>query len=280
MRGDRAAILAFAVLVLAGPAHAAELKQKTAEAFDRYAHAAEARMERELGEGGAFLWVDRLSAAERERAYAELRAGRVWVEHVEPAGTDAVRIPDGLVHDWVAVAFIPGATLEQVLAVMQDYDRHASVYRPEVQRAKLLNRQGDDFRFSLRLYQKKIVSATLNAEFEAHYARVDATHAWSRAYSRRIAEVNNPGEANEHEKPIGIDRGFLWRLNSYWRFEAKDGGVYVQLETLALSRSVPAIFAWLVNPLLKSLPREYLSRVLNQTRGAFPERGTASATSR
>src|SRR5882724_6658997 len=82
---------------------------------------------------------------------------------------------------------------------------------------------------------------------------------------------------NEREKPIGKDRGFLWRLYSYWQFQEKDGGVYVQLESVALSRSVPALFAWVVNPLLKSIPREYLSRLLTSTRIAVTNKSVTSS---
>ncbi len=46
-------------------------------------------------------------------------------------------------------------------------------------------------------------------------------------------------EANglaKREKPEGKDRGFLWRLNSYWRYQQVDGGVLVECESLTLSR--------------------------------------------
>jgi hypothetical protein len=101
------------------------------------------------------------------------------------------------------------------------------------------------------------------------YFRVDERRAHSRSYSKRIAEVENPDLSKEWERPVGNDRGFLWRLYSYWRLEERDGGIYVELESVGLSRSVPVFFAWLVNPLLKSLPKSYLSRVLDSTRTAL-----------
>src|SRR6266446_5287728 len=91
-----------------------------------------------------------------------------------------------------------------------------------------------------------------------------------------LRELQNPDRSDEREKPIGKDRGFLWRLNSYWRFQEKDGGVYLQLESLALSRSVPVLFAWVVNPLLKSIPREYLSRLLTSTRVSLTKKSVAA----
>src|SRR2546426_7301336 len=83
--------------------------------------------------------------------------------------------------------------------------------------------------------------------------------------------------SNEREKPIGKDRGFLWRLYSYWRFQEKDGGVYLQLESVALSRNIPPLVAWLVNPLLKSIPREYLSRLLVSTRTALANKNATAS---
>ncbi len=272
MRRILATIFGVSLSLTVSPAHAAELKPQTAEAFARYILSAEERMNRELRGGGAFLWVDRQPEAERQKLYAQLRQGQTLVERVEQRGDEPVEVPGGLVHDWVALCFIPGATLEQALAVLQDYDSHQNIYKPDVQRSKLLSRQGDDFQFYMQLYQKKIVSAVLNAQFEAHYARLGAARANSLARSTRIAEVENPGEPGERERPVGNDRGFLWRLNSYWRFAESDGGVYVQLESIALSRRVPAIFAWLVNPLLRSIPRDHLTHVLNSTRSAVTDR--------
>ena len=88
----------------------------------------------------------------------------------------------------------------------------------------------------------------------------------SRALAERIAEVENAGKPGEKEKPRDEGAGYLWRLNTYGRYEERDGGGYIELETLALSRSVPAILAWLVNPYVRSIPREYLSRTLALTR--------------
>ena len=99
----------------------------------------------------------------------------------------------------------------------------------------------------------------------------------SQSYSTRIAEVENADRPDEREKSIGNDHGYLWRLNNYWRFQERDGGVYVQVESVALSRSVPTLLAWLVNPLLKRVPREYLSRLLGSTRTALTNKNAAAA---
>lgn len=274
------ALVLASMSLLAGPAAATELKPKTVEAFDRYVQRTEERMAAETRDAAAFLWMDRLPEPKRQNVYAQLRQGHIFIEEMETReGEQRVKIPDGLVHHWIAANFIPGVTLQQTLALAKDYDRHQDIYKPDVVRSRLLRADGNDFKVYLRLHRKAIVTAVFNAEFDVRYFPVDAARVHSRSYSTRIAEVQNPDRPEEHEKPVGKDRGFLWRLYSYWRFEEKDGGVYVQIESIALSRGVPAVLAWLINPLLKSVPREYLSNLLNSTRAALQNKSAAPARS-
>jgi len=270
-----AGFLAFAY-VLPESAGAAELKQETTEAFNQYVRITEDRMTEGMREGRTFLWVDTFPELQRDKLYTQLRQGNIVIEQLETLENEKpIRVPNGLIHHWIAVGFVPGVTLRQVLALMQDYDHHEGIYKPDVLRSRLLNADGNCFKIYLRLHQKAILTAVFNAEFDVFYFPLDENRTHSRSYSTRIAELENPDRSDEREKPIGKDRGFLWRLNSYWRFQEKDGGVYVQLESVALSRSVPALLAWVVNPLLKSIPREYLSRLLTSTRAALTNKSAA-----
>src|SRR6266481_6728063 len=233
-------------------------------------------MAEELHDGRAFLWLDGFAEPQRDKLNVQLRQGEIIVERLETLEKEKrIRVPSGLIHHWVALGFIPGTTLQQVLALLQDYDHHEVIYKPDVLRSKLLIADGNRFKVYMRLHQKAVITAVFNAEFNVSYFPVDENRVYSRSYSTRIAEVENPDGSNEREKPIGKDRGFLWRLYSYWRFQEKDGGVYVQLESVALTRSVPALLAWVVNPLLKSIPREYLSRLLTSTRVALTNKSAA-----
>ncbi len=261
-------------LVLVTQADAAELKKRTVEAFDRYIQLTEARMEKEIkGDANSFLWVDHFPEPHRQNLYLQLRQGHIFIDRLETRDAGRhIKVPDGLIHHWVAVSFIPGATLKQTLAVMRDYDNHYKTYKFDVQRSKLLSADGNDFKVYMRLYKKSIVTAVFNAEFDVRYFHIDSSRAYSRSYSTRIAEVENPGQPGEREKPIGRDSGYLWKLYSYWRFQEKDGGVYVQTESIGISRTVPLMFAWLVNPLLKSIPREHLTRVMDSLRTAVINR--------
>ncbi len=263
-------LLVAAVLVCfaAQSVEAVQLKKETAAAFDRYVEVSERRIGSELRDG-TFLFVDRWPERRRAEAYAKLRKGQVLVEQVNTKEEGhAIEVPHGLIHDWIGVLFIPNAALTQMLAAIQDYDNHQNIYKPEVRRSKLLERNGDNFKVFLQLYEKSIVTVVINAEFDIRYERFGENRALSRSYSTRLAEVVDVGQTDEHELPVDDARGYLWRLYSYWRFEETSGGVYVQLESIALSRGVPAIIAWLVNPLLRSIPRGTLSSLLGATRTA------------
>ena len=88
----------------------------------------------------------------------------------------------------------------------------------------------------------------------------------------RIAEVADADQPGEHEKPIGQDGGFLWRLNSYWRFEEKDNGVYVEVESISLTRDIPTGLGWLIKPFITGIPRESLLMTLGSMRTAAEAR--------
>src|SRR6266849_103074 len=272
-----AGFLAFAY-VLPKSAGAAELKQETTEAFNQYVRVTEDGMAQGLLDGRTFLWVDTFPELQRDKFYTQLRQGKIVVERLETLEKEKrIRVPDGLIHHWIALGFVPGVNLPQVLALLQDYDHHQDIYKPDVLRSRVLNADGNCFKVYLRLHQKAIITAVFNTEFEVSYFPVDESRAYTRSYSTRTAELENPDRSDEREKPIGKDRGFLWRLYSYWRFQEKDGGVYVQLESVALSRSVPVLLAWVINPLLKSIPRAYLSRLLISTRAALTNKSAAAS---
>ena len=260
----------------ARPTRAAQLKTATVEAFEQYVRSSEARMNQELAGGNNFLWIDGLPEPGRSEAYARLRQGQVITERLSGhASHEAKSVPGGLIHDWVGIVFIPGIAMPQALALLQDYDRDAMYYRPEVLQSKLLKRFGDDFRVFLRLKRVRVVTVVFDTEYDVRYTRRDAAHAWSRSYSTRIAEVDDAGTPREHDRPAGDDRGFLWRLYTYWRFFEADGGTYVQCNAISLTRDIPAGLGWLVRPFIEDIPIESLRFTLNATRAALVQERTS-----
>jgi hypothetical protein len=245
------------VLVAVLPAGAVVLEPKTLEAFDRYVAGVEAKLETR----NPFLWAD--ESADRAR---RARAGEVVVEKL---GSKHDNVPDGLVHDWIGATFIPGASLAKTIALVQDYNRHKEYFKPEVMDSRLLHREGNDFRTYLRLLKKKVITVVLNTEHEVHYAPVDQTRWRSVSRTTRIAEVENPGKPNEHELAPGTGNGFLWKLVSYWRFEERDGGTWVECEAISLTRDVPTGLGWVINPIVQNLPRQSLESTLQELRAAL-----------
>jgi hypothetical protein len=269
----RALIVASMIAVDSGTfagAMGAELRAETVAAFNAYVRIAEERIKNDVQQPARFLYLDTLADARRSTAMAAVKRGEVVVDPLEMKDRGReIDIPGGRVHHWVGVAFIPGAHLDQAVKLLQDYDRHAEVYKPSVQRAKLLSRDGDRFRVFLRFYQKKGIAVTLNSEHEAEFFRAGPDRVHSRIHSTRIAEVEAPDTPREKEKPVGRDGGYLWRLNTYWRFLERDGGTYVQCESITLTRDIPMGFGWLVGPFVNSIPRESLAFTMERTREAL-----------
>lgn len=253
-------------VLVAMPVHATTLRPATVAAFDRYVQATEERMA-ENSRHGRFLVIDNLPKGAQEQVYMQLQHGQLHLDqlHTTDDGKN-ISVPGGLIHHWVGVAFIPGATVAQTRAVLQDYDNHKNIYKPAVRDSKLLERDGNEFKVYLQLYQKSLVTVVVNVNLDVHYTLLDSNLAMSKSYSTRIAEVENPSKPDERELPVGNDHGYIWRLYSYWTIEQRDSGVYVQVESIALSRGIPSIFAWLINPLTRSIPQEVLSNLLNATR--------------
>jgi len=256
----------------------AELKPATIEAFERYARATEARIDKEVNTPASFLYIDRLLGSRRDQARATLRSGGVYMERLETrdAAEREIQAPDALIHHWMGAVFVPCATLKQTLDLVQDYDRHQDIYKPEVLRSKLVSRNGSDFKIFYRLRKKKILTVTLNSDHDVHYYLLSAQRCYSRSYSTRIQEVADAGTPQEREKPVGRDGGFLWRLYSYWRFEEKDGGVYVECESISLTRDIPLVVSWLVKPFVTDIPKESLQMTMGSTRRALLANVSAS----
>ena len=250
----RALVLAAA---LTFASDAAELKPKTLEAFDQYVRETETRRAADTS-----LWADQ--SPDRLR---RIRAGEVVVSPFR--AKSEVKVPYGRIHDCVGSVFIPNLTVDRLLAMVEDYNNHKNIYKPEVVDSKLLSRNGNDFHIYLRLLKKKVITVQLNTEHDVRYTQLDPKHWRSASRTTRIAEVENPGKKDEREKAPGTGEGFLWRLNSYWDFLERDGGVYLECEAISLTRDVPTGLGWLIEPIIRNLPQESLANTLKSTRTAL-----------
>jgi hypothetical protein len=241
---------------------AAELTGETVQAWEDYIRNANSRMGARLDGGLPFLWLDELP--ERSR---RVRAGEILVTSV--GEHTPIRAPKGLIHDWIGAALIPNASLADVFAVVQDYDRYKDFYKPLVVDSKSLGGDEADCRFSLLMLNKSLFSkSALVSEWKDEYIRVDGRRWYSTAYSTSVEEVEGYGLPGEHKLPAGTGSGYIWRLYSFTRFEQRDEGVYIELEAIALSRDIPPALGWVVNPIVRRVSRGSLFTSLVETRAA------------
>ena len=248
-------------------AAAATLQPHTLQAWDTYVQLTEKRIAGELRSSAGFLQTDFLKPANAAKAQAVLKSGKVYVERMKTldAAGKEIRVQDGLIHHWYGSIFIPGIKVEPLLLWIQDYD-HQSRYFKEVEQSKLISHNGDTFQIYLRLVRKKVVTVHYNTDHTAVYQNNGAGRASSRSFTTKIAEIDNAGTPSEKEETVGSDSGYMWRLNSYWRFREQDGGVMVECESVSLSRSIPFGFGWLVGDYVESIPRESLESALTSIR--------------
>jgi hypothetical protein len=253
------------------------LKPETKAAWDDYLQAATAAMQTRLQPGAHFLWLD----DEPERA-EDLRADvRTKGTYIAPASRDIPRkVPHGLIHDWLGVGFVPNAKIEDVLLVVRDYDHYKEMYRPGVIESATRSTDGMKDLFSMRLANKSVIAKiALDTECEASYVRVDNGHWYSISNTTHIRELDKYGSPEQRTLPEDMGTGLIWRLSSITRFEERDGGVYLELEALALSRDIPAAFRLFVTPIVRRVSKDSLATSLHQTKVAV-EAGQAQRSER
>ncbi len=311
LRRWAAALVCVSLLAPPAPAAADELKPKTLDTFNRYVALTETRMDAEVASADAFLWVDGLAEPRRAKEFAKLRRGKVLSEKLKTLDNrQEIKDSDGRIHHWVAMVFIPGAKLNDVLGLMQNYDNYAEFFKkdaffslmkdyndhgldwckPEVARSKVLSRDGNDFRTEMRIVQKLALDYSgpcifwifcstpwstyvLDMEQEIHYVPLDAARVRMRTVATHIVPVENADKSSERQLPPS---GMLWRYNTYWRFQERDGGTYVQCEIAALSRRV----SMFVSPYYRvdeSFARVFPAFLLGTMRGILLERQKSTA---
>ena len=255
------------LLVLLAPAtfKATELKEQTVQAWEAYVRAANTRVEERAHGQRPFLWVD-----EKPERVERVRAGEVLVA---PMDSDNPRkVPHGLIHDWIGAMFLPNVKLDDVMDVLHDYDHYKDFYKPLVVKSKLLERANDHEKVTLLMMQKVFsVTAAVETDSEVLLVRPAANRAYSLSNSVRVQEIADYGKPREHALPEGHGPGYVWREFSVSRLEQRDGGVYVEMETIAMSRGIPVALRWMIKPLVENLPRKIMLATLTGTRDAVNE---------
>jgi putative flippase GtrA len=268
----RAAALAL-MIVVAPSAQASEeatLKAKTAADFAKYVAVVEARRARDITTNEPFLDIERQPPAQLAQTIAALKRGEVIVTRgaARDASSNEVSVSGGLINHWRGTVFVPHVKLDAMLKVLQEpqSDKHK---QEDVLSSRVVSRDGDTQKVYLRLRRTKFVTVVYDTEYDVEYRRIGTDRAWSNSISTKVVEIENAGTPQERALPEGNDSGYMWRLNSYWRYKQLDDGVLVEIESLTLSRSLPMLIGPLIRPIVTSTARESMTRTLSSVRSRF-----------
>ena len=198
---------------------------------------------------------------------ARVKNGDVVIEHLTPENTK--ELPGALMQDWRGTAFVPGAKGEDFERVMRNFAVFPRIYTPEVLRATVRTLGPNHYLVAMRVRQKHIITVVMDTTYDTTFGRLDAQHGYSLSRSTEVTEIDAAGTATERALSANEQHGYLWRLNNYWSYEERDGGLYIQVESVSLSRSAPKGLGWVIGPFIESVPRESLEFTLRATRDAL-----------
>ena len=245
-------------LVAPSLSHGAELRQNTLIYWNAYV------------DNPVHRWPPkrRFSGSTRSpSAVQRVRDGEILVS---PVGKENPKpVDSGLIHDWVGAAFFPNSSIRDVLSAARDYSNYKEYYKPTVVDSKLLSSDGPCERYSMRVVNKEVVAETaLDMEYETCYFKIDDRRWYSTTQTTRVQEIRHHGRPDEQELPPDHGSGYVWRLYSVARFEQRDGGTYVEVEAIALSRDIPTALRWVVNPIVRRVSRNSMLVSLQQMKEA------------
>jgi putative flippase GtrA len=207
----------------------------------------------ELTPGAVAAWDKYIAATE-----ASLPQHEVDAPLSEPKGR-TIDLDGAAIHEWRGSILVRGVTVDQLINALLS----PGVKQEDVAESRLLERHGDSMRIYLKLVRRAIVTVTYDSEHDVQYVRRSPMFATSRSVATRIAEAG------------GSDRGFLWRLNSYWRYRQVGSDVQVDVVSLSLSRDIPWVIRPIARPIIGHIGRESTTRTLETVR----QRATAGPKS-
>ncbi len=252
----RILMMAGLLLLLDGPLMA-EPTGSAVDTFNRYCRTVEVRLAEQHRSGDGFIVF---AGGDKQR----LRGGEVVIEKLP--GTE---VSGAMLHDWRGSAYAPGATAADFERLMQDFEAYPQHFSPQVLEAKTVAREGDHLQAWMRVRQRHVITVVMDSRYDITYGHTDARHGYSISRSTEMDEIANAGTAEERRLSGGEEHGFLWRLNTYWSYEERDGGLYLQVEAVSLTRAMPRGLGWAIGPYVESVPRESLEFTLRSAVNAL-----------
>jgi hypothetical protein len=265
------ALLALLLLIAGIPAMAATVTPGTLQGWNDYVQWTKMKLAAEAEHPDKLLFID-----SHPREKQKIEAGEVVATH--PQEEAFVPVPNGLIHDWVGTLFIPNTDVRSALMVMQDYDRYAETYAPGVASSKLIDHQNDDFTYELKFIQKGFgVKTGLVGKFQTHYVQLDENTGYSITNTLDIAELADAGKPEERRLSVAASHGYVENEFTVVRYRGADCGVYMEVESITLSRDIPGPVRWFITPLVQKFSRQVITDSLCRLRDRVLETSALNA---
>lgn len=267
---NRSVSLAFGLLLfldatrsLRGEPTAAALS-----AFNSYSAAVESRLVQQHESQNRFLAP---YSGDPKIDEQRLRSGEAIIVRVTDPISSSLHagLAGAMLHHWRGTAFAPKATAVDFERLMRDFNSYPQHFAPQVVQAEVCSERGNSIEAWIRIRQKHVITVVMDTTYEVTFGQLDIRHGYSISRSTRIDEIASPGTHAEHRQSATEEHGFLWRLNTYWSYEEREGGLYLQIEAVSLTRSIPSGLGWAIGPYIESIPRESMEFTLNSARQAL-----------
>jgi hypothetical protein len=258
-----AALLVLVVLFIPRAASASqlELKPETLKAWDQYTTDVDRNMKQRANGPRKFLWAD-----ESSDRLARIQDGETLVS---PIGENPYHVPSGLIHHWLGAVFWKGITIKEVLAIVRDYEHYKDIYKPGIVDSKLLNSQQDHELYKVVMKHRSYFTKTaVESDYQSSLVRMSPTRCYSTTRTTHVQEIDNFGLQNQMKIPENHGHGYIWRGYGITRYEERDGGVYIELETIVLSREIPLGLRWIAAPIIRRVAKDTLTASFLDTRKA------------
>jgi hypothetical protein len=233
-------------------------------AFNSYSKAVESRLAQQHRSPNTFLASP---VSDPEDVKMRLREGELIIEKLTPSTEP--NFSGALLHHWRGTAFAPGAKAADFERLVRNFNSYPQYFSPQVLQAKVLTPGGDRMQAWMRVRQRHVITVVMDTTYDITFGQLDRWHGYSVSESTRITEIEAEGTSAERTLSANEEHGFLWRLNTYWSYAEQDGGLYLQIEAVSLTRSIPRGVGWAVQPYVESIPRESLEFTLRSACNAL-----------
>ena len=246
-----------ASLLLTPAASAVTPGSDTLKQWDSYQLRVQADVQNAAQRSDHFLWIDQ--SPDRKAA---VQSGNVLIAPLRNKGY--VVVQSGLIHHWIGAVFLPKTTAAEFIHAVQDYSNYANTYKPAVTRSKLLTQDGDQFTYTLTVVSKTLSFKTgLRGEFQSRFVSESSAAGYSISQSTKLRELDDPDGPHEHDLSPNQDHGYVQRILTVVRYREEKDGLFAEVESVTLSRDIPAPVRWIANPIVERVSREVMTATLD-----------------